>query len=181
MKAASSRCWNHGVSTGALFLAVGMIYERTPYADDRRLRRDRGPRAGVRHVPHDHHALVHRLPGTNGFIGEFAILLGAFQHSAPYAVIASIGIVLGAGYMLWLYQRIAFGTITNPHNEHLADMNVREVAAAAARGPRVHRRAHPNAAFSFMHASVSNLIQHVNAKAQVAPAVAQIITRALGN
>jgi NADH-quinone oxidoreductase subunit M len=116
------------------------------------------------------------LPGTNGFIGEFAILLGAFLHYKPYAVIASLGIILGAGYMLWLYQRVAFGKITNPHNEHLADMNMREIAAALPLVVLVFAVGlYPNAAFNVMHASVDNLIQHVNGKMQAAPAVAQTI------
>ncbi len=173
---------NHGVSTGALFLAVGIIYERT----HTRMIADYGGIAARAPVYATFLMIITLssigLPGTNGFIGEFTILLGAFQHSAPYAVIASVGIVLGAGYMLWLYQRIAFGTITNPHNEYLADMNVREAAAALPLVALVFIVGlYPNAAFSVMHASVSNLIQHVNAKAQVAPAVAQIITRVLGN
>ena len=80
-------------------------------------------------------------------------------------MIASLGIILGAGYMLWLYQRVAFGKITNPHNEHLADMNMREVAAALPLVVLVFFIGlYPNAAFSVMHVSVANLIQHVNAK-----------------
>jgi NADH-quinone oxidoreductase subunit M len=172
---------NHGVSTGALFLAVGIIYERT----HTRMIADYGGIAARVPVYATFLMIITLssigLPGTNGFIGEFTILLGAFQHSAPYAVIASIGIVLGAGYMLWLYQRIAFGTITNPHNEHLADMNVREMAAALPLVALVFIVGlYPNAAFTVMHASVSNLIQHVNAKAQVAPAVAQLLSTVMG-
>ncbi|HEY6011082.1 MAG TPA: Fe-S-binding domain-containing protein, partial [Nitrospirota bacterium] len=121
-------------------------------------------------------------PGTNGFIGEFTILLGAFLHYKPYAVIASLGIILGAGYMLWLYQRIAFGKITNPHNEHLLDMNLREVVAALPLVALVFVVGlYPNAAFGVMHASVSNLIQHMHAKAQAAPAVTQMMSTLIGN
>jgi len=173
---------NHGVSTGALFLAVGVIYERT----HTRLIADYGGIAAKVPVYAAFLLIITLssigLPSTNGFIGEFTILLGAFLHYKPYAVIASLGIILGAGYMLWLYQRIAFGKITNPHNEHLTDMNLREIAAALPLVVLVFVIGmYPNAAFGVMHASVSNLIQHVNAKVQSAPAIAQTLGTIIGN
>ena len=173
---------NHGVSTGALFLAVGVIYERT----HTRLISDYGGIAARVPVYATFLLIITLssigLPGTNGFIGEFTILLGAFLHYKPYAVIASLGIILGAGYMLWLYQRVAFGKITNPHNEHLADMNLREVAAALPLVALVFVIGlYPNAAFRMMHASAANLIQHMHAKLQSAPAVAQTIGTIVGN
>src|SRR5512139_3552659 len=173
---------NHGVSTGALFLAVGVIYERT----HTRLIADYGGIAARVPVYASFLLIITLssigLPGTNGFIGEFTILLGAFLHAKPYAVIASLGIILGAGYMLWLYQRVAFGKITNPHNEHLADMNLREVAAALPLVALVFIVGiYPNAAFGVMHTSVSNLIQHVHAKAQVLPAAIQAASALTGN
>ncbi len=173
---------NHGVSTGALFLAVGVIYERT----HTRVIADYGGIAARVPVYATFLLIITLssigLPGTNGFIGEFTILLGAFLHKKVYAVIASLGIILGAGYMLWLYQRIAFGKITNPHNEHLADMNIREVAAALPLVVLVFAIGlYPNAAFSVMHASVSNLIQHVNAKVATAPAAIQTMSTLIGN
>lgn len=67
------------------------------------------------------------LPGLNGFVGEFLILLGAFQKELWYAAVAVSGIVLGAGYMLWLYQRVMFGTVTHPENKMLKDCSRREV------------------------------------------------------
>ena len=162
---------NHGVSTGALFFGVGVIYERT----HTRVIADYGGLASKVPVYATFLLIITLssigLPGTNGFVGEFPILLGAFQYKAVYAVIASIGIILGAGYMLWLYQRVIFGTITNPHNEHLTDMNLREVVAAL---PLVFLvfaiGLYPNAAFQVMHASADNLIRHVHAKVQVLPA-----------
>ena len=167
---------NHGVSTGALFLAVGVIYERT----HTRLIADYGGIAARVPVYATFLLIITLssigLPGTNGFIGEFTILLGAFMHKKIYAVIASLGIILGAGYMLWLYQRVAFGKITNPHNEHLTDMNLREVVAALPLVVLVFFVGlYPNAAFNVMHVSAANLIQQVNAKMQTAPAVAQAI------
>jgi len=173
---------NHGVSTGALFLAVGVIYERT----HTRLIADYGGIAAKVPVYAAFLLIITLssigLPGTNGFIGEFTILLGAFLHYKPYAVIASLGIILGAGYMLWLYQRVAFGKITNPHNEHLADMNLREVAAALPLTVLVFVIGlYPNAAFGVMHASVSNLIQHMHAKVQSAQPVTQMMSTLIGN
>jgi NADH-quinone oxidoreductase subunit M len=171
---------NHGVSTGALFLAVGVIYERT----HTRMIADYGGIAAKVPVYAAFLLIITLssigLPGTNGFIGEFAILLGAFLHYKPYAVIASLGIILGAGYMLWLYQRIALGKITNPNNEHLADMNTREVIAALPLVALVFIIGlYPNAAFGVMHASVANLLQHVHAKAQGVPAIAQTLSGVL--
>jgi NADH-quinone oxidoreductase subunit M len=172
---------NHGVSTGALFLAVGIIYERT----HTRMIADYGGIAAKVPIYATFLMIITLssigLPGTNGFVGEFPILLGAFQAFAPYAVIASIGIILGAGYMLWLYQRVAFGKITNPHNEDLKDMGLREIVAALPLVILVFAVGlYPNIAFRVMHASVSNLIQHVNAKAQTLPAVVQVIGTAIG-
>jgi NADH-quinone oxidoreductase subunit M len=84
--------------------------------------------------------------------------------------------------MLWLYQRVAFGKITNPHNEHLVDMNLREIAAALPLVVLVFVLGlYPNAAFNVMHVSVSNLIQQMHAKVQAAPAAAQLLTTLIGN
>jgi NADH-quinone oxidoreductase subunit M len=119
---------NHGISTGGLFLIVGMLYERR----HTRLISEFGGLA----TPMPNFAAVYMiitlsslgLPLLNGFIGEFTILRGVFEVSFQWAAWASLGIVLGAAYLLWLYQRVMFGSITNPANEHLADMNAREYA-----------------------------------------------------
>jgi NADH-quinone oxidoreductase subunit M len=121
---------NHGISTGALFLIVGIVYERR----HTRLISDYG---GLSHIMPVYATvfLVMTLssigmPGLNGFIGEFLILMGTF--AAPglriYAALAVIGIVLGAAYMLWLYQRVMFGKLENPLNKTLPDLNMRELA-----------------------------------------------------
>ena len=119
---------NHGVSTGALFLIVGVIYERR----HTRLISEFGGLASRMPV----YAAVFLimtmssigLPGLNGFIGEFMILMGTFPVSWLWTAVAATGIVLGAGYMLWLYQRVMFGQLTNPANESLKDLTVREFA-----------------------------------------------------
>src|SRR5512139_498155 len=172
---------NHGVSTGALFFGVGVIYERT----HTRVIADYGGLASKVPVYATFFMIITLssigLPGTNGFVGEFTILLGAFQHKAIYAVISSIGIILGAGYMLWLYQRVIFGKVTNPHNEHLADKNFREITAALPLVILVFVIGlYPNAAFQVMHASADNLIKHVNAKVQVLPAALQAASTLTG-
>jgi len=68
------------------------------------------------------------LPGLNGFVGEFLILIGAFRTSPWAAAAGSLGIVLGAVYLLWMFQRVMFGPLDNPANQKLADLNARELA-----------------------------------------------------
>jgi NADH-quinone oxidoreductase subunit M len=68
------------------------------------------------------------LPGTNGFIGEFLILLGSWKTSPGLTAIATLGVIFGAVYMLWMFQRVMFGPITNPENEKLKDLSFREMA-----------------------------------------------------
>jgi len=117
---------NHGISTGALFLIVGMIYERR----HTRLIADFGGVSKKMPIFAAFFMIVTLssigLPGTNGFVGEFTILLGTFKSNVVYAVIAAVGIILAAIYMLWMYQRIMFGKVTNSENEKLKDLNLRE-------------------------------------------------------
>jgi NADH-quinone oxidoreductase subunit M len=117
---------NHGVSTGALFLIVGMIYERR----HTRMISDFGGLASVMPVFSAIFLIVTLssigLPLTNGFIGEFLILLGTFKANVWYGVIASTGVVLSACYMLWMYQRVIYGKVTRPENQNLKDLTVRE-------------------------------------------------------
>ena len=68
------------------------------------------------------------LPGLNGFVGEFLILLGTFEYQRFFAVLAASGIILGAVYMLWMYQRVMYGEITHEENRHLSDLSPREIA-----------------------------------------------------
>lgn len=119
---------NHGISTGALFLIVGIVYER-------RHTREISEYGGLSKTMPVYAAVFLimtmssiGLPTLNGFIGEILILQGIFVVSKWWAAVAATGIVLGAAYMLWLYQRTMFGTIDNPKNEGLADLNMRELA-----------------------------------------------------
>ena len=117
---------NHGVSTGALFLLVGMIYERR----HTRLIDEFGGLAKVMPVFSAVFLIVTLssigLPLTNGFVGEFLILLGTFKANVWYAVIAASGVILSACYMLWMYQRVIYGKITRKENEGLKDLSIRE-------------------------------------------------------
>jgi len=118
---------NHGVSTGALFLLVGMVYERR----HTRLIADFGGLARVMPVFAVFFMIVAlssiALPGTNGFVGEFLILLGTFRSNPVYAVLGATGVIWGAAYMLWMFQRVMFGPVTKPENEGLSDLSPREV------------------------------------------------------
>ncbi len=117
---------NHGVSTGALFLLVGIVYERR----HNRMIAEYGGLAKVMPLYAMFFLVITMssigLPTLNGFIGEFLILIGAYQHSWVWALFAASGIVLGAAYMLWMYQRVFFGELTNEKNKDLADLNRRE-------------------------------------------------------
>src|SRR5437773_3193470 len=119
---------NHGLSTGALFLIVGMLYERR----HTRLIADYG---GLWTVVPAMSALFLivclsslGLPGLNGFVGEFLILVGAFQVHRLAAVLATAGIIFAAVYLLWMYQRVIFGDITHEANRRLPDLSAREWA-----------------------------------------------------
>ncbi|MBF8297582.1 MAG: nuoM [candidate division NC10 bacterium] len=118
---------NHGLSTGALFLIVGLIYDRR----HTRLISELGGLSKQMPVYATLFAIIMLssmgLPGLNGFIGEFLILVGAFKVNYLWAAFAVSGIVLGAAYMLWLYQRTMFGPLENPKNAALQDLSPREM------------------------------------------------------
>src|SRR5687768_8033582 len=115
---------NHGISTGALFLLVGMIYERR----HTRLIADYGGLAKQMPVYATFFLITALssmgLPALNGFVGEFTILLGAANRNIWWGVAAALGIVLGAAYLLWLYQRVFWGPLDNPKNRELVDMTL---------------------------------------------------------
>jgi len=117
---------NHGIYSGALFLLVGIIYER-------RHTRNVAEFGGLSHVMPGYAAVFLSmvmtaigLPLLCVFISEFLSLRGAFEANPMWAAWGALGIILNAGYMLWLYQRMFFGTIDNPKNEKLIDLSTRE-------------------------------------------------------
>ena len=118
---------NHGLSTGALFLIVGMIYER-------RHTKKIAEFGGIAKVMPVFAAFFMLatlssigLPLLNGFVGEFLILLGAFEFNYVYAALGATGIILGAVYMLMAYQKVMFGPLDKPENKILKDLNLREI------------------------------------------------------
>jgi NADH-quinone oxidoreductase subunit M len=117
---------NHGVSTGALFLLVGMLYDRR----HTRLISEFGGLATALPVYSTFFLIVTLsslgLPMLNGFVGEFLIIVGAFHVKVVYAALAAVGVVLAAVYLLWMYQRVFFGEVTNEKNRKLLDCDLRE-------------------------------------------------------
>jgi len=122
---------NHGLSTGALFLLVGIIYERTHT-------REISEYGGIAKIVPIYVTFLMiaslssiGLPGLNGFVGEFLILLGSFKSAVLdswwYTVFAASGVIFAAVYLLWMYQRVVFGEVKNPKMNELTDMNKREM------------------------------------------------------
>jgi NADH-quinone oxidoreductase subunit M len=120
---------NHGISTGALFMLVGFIYDRR----HTRLIADFGGLAQPMPVYYNLFLLIMLssvgLPALNGFVGEFMILIGTFQTHALLAVIATLGVILAAVYLLYMFRRVFFGEITHEENRHLPDLVPRELVA----------------------------------------------------
>ncbi len=118
---------NHGISTGALFLLIGMIYER-------KHSRMIASYGGIARVVPMFAALLTfvslssiGLPGTNGFIGEFLVLIGSFEGYPVLTTIAATGVIFAAAYLLWAIQRILFNPLDKKENEHIPDLNWREI------------------------------------------------------
>jgi len=151
---------SHGIVSAALFLCVGVVYDRMHTLMIAR-----------------YGGLVHRmpvyafifmvftlasigLPGTSGFVGELLSLVGAFQASTWVAFLATTGVILGAAYMLWLYRRIVFGELTRDDLKTIFDVTPREIAVFA---PLVvlalWMGIYPSAFLTPMSASVANLIE----------------------
>ncbi len=118
---------NHGFSTGALFLIVGMLYERR----HTRLISEFGGLAKVMPVLFTFFLITTLssigLPGLNGFVGEFLILVGSWQNNIYLTMLAATGVILAAIYMLWMFQRMMFGEVKNPKNKNLKDLSLREI------------------------------------------------------
>jgi NADH-quinone oxidoreductase subunit M len=173
---------NHGLSTGALFLVVGMLYERR---HTRSIAEFGGlwktlPALSVLFLIVCLSSLG--LPGLNGFVGEFLILLGTFQVDRTLAVLATSGIIFAAVYLLWMYQRVFFGVITKEANRRLPDLSAREWAILL---PIllliVWIGVYPASFTGTTEASVQALIAQVQTKAAAAPAsalwVPAVVTR----
>jgi len=153
---------NHGLSTGGLFLVVGMLYER-------RHTKAISEFGGLAHVMPVYATFTlilflasMGLPLLNGFIGEFMILQGAYSANRVWAYWAVSGVVLGAAYLLWLYQRVFWGKLTHEENRHLKDVGVREVATLA---PLVALclwiGVYPKPFLEFLHAPLGRLAETI--------------------
>jgi NADH-quinone oxidoreductase subunit M len=155
---------NHGITTGALFLCVGIIYERTHS-------RELAAASGIgRVMPIYVTALTVfglsslAFPGTNSFVGEFLILAGGFTFSPTLAALTIPGVVLGAAYMLRMLQRIIWGGTDNPDSSHLVDLNVRETATLTLLVVFVLWIGLSPAPFTdVLHVSVDHLLEQVRA------------------
>jgi NADH-quinone oxidoreductase subunit M len=166
---------NHGIITGALFLSVGVIYDRTHT-------RQIADYGGVASVMPLYSSLFIvftlasiGLPSTNGFIGEFLIILGGFTANQWAGVLAATGIIIGAGYMLWLYQRVFFME-TNPKVAGLHDMDAREIITLLPMVALIFWIGiYPDTFLGFLHKSVEHLIERVNTGGVHGPAIASTI------
>jgi len=165
LQGASYQMLAHGVSTGALFCLVGMLSDRR---HTRLISEFGGLKKGMPRFTAV--ALIITLssiglPGMNGFIGEFLIMLGAFKWDPRFVVIAALGVILSAVYMLWMFQRVFYGKVTNDHNLGLPDLSIREWVilgplAAAAIGMGVA----PNVFLKPMEPAIQRLVDRVQAR-----------------
>lgn len=167
---------SHGFISAALFLCVGVVYDRT----HSRLIASYG-------------GLVHRmpkyafvfmvfalgavgLPGTSGFVGEFLTLVGAFQVNTWVALLATTGIILAVAYMLWLYRRVIFGQLTREELRTIVDLNPREVAIFAPLVVAVIAMGvYPDPFFKVLHASVTNLIAQAGGAPEAIGLAAELV------
>jgi NADH-quinone oxidoreductase subunit M len=168
---------SHGIVSAALFLVVGVVYDRIHS-------REIAAYGGLVHrMPN--YAVVFMvftmaavgLPGTSGFVGEFLVLAGAFQDSTWVAALATLGIILGAGYMLYLYRRVIFGPLVKDNLRKIMDLEPREIAIFA---PLVFlvfwMGIYPSSFLNVMDASVANLLQNMES-ARVAAEAASVAAR----
>ena len=159
---------SHGIISAALFLCVGVIYERM---HTREIKRYGGivevmPKYSIIFMIFTLGALG--LPGTTGFIGEFLILMGAFKDNFLVAVIASLGVILGAAYMLWLYKRVVFGELINEDLKNLVDLNKSEIIILTLLAiPSLYFGFYPEPLINTVEVSVSNLIDNYNANLEI--------------
>jgi NADH-quinone oxidoreductase subunit M len=163
---------NHGLSTGALFLLVGVLYDRK----HTRMIEDYGGIAKVMPLYASLFMLVTLssigVPGFNGFVGEFLILLGTFQSNVTYGVLGTVGVILAAVYLLWMYQRVFYGKIVHADNEKLRDCTAREAFVLIALIVFIILiGVYPDPFLSRMEPSLKAVLDQVTASAAAVPAV----------
>ncbi len=163
---------NHGLSTGALFLIVGMIYDRrhTRMIDDFGGLWKQMPIFSAFFLVVTLSSIG--LPGLNGFVGEFLILLGAFKTVPLWTAGAATGVVLGAIYMLWMFRRVVLGPLSRPENQKLKDIGVREIVILAPILALIlFMGIYPQPFLSRMKPSVELIIQRVESKKEATPLI----------
>ena len=160
---------SHGLVSAALFLCVGVVYDRI----HSRLISTYGGIVSI--MPK--YALLFMiftlaaigLPGTTGFVGEFLILIGAFKKSFLVAILASLGVILGAAYMLWLYKRVVFGQLINKDLLKMLDLNKSEIFILSSLAiPILFFGFYPEPLLNTINVSISNLIETYNYKISLA-------------
>jgi NADH-quinone oxidoreductase subunit M len=169
---------NHGVSTGALFLLVGMIYERR----HTRMIEDYGGIAKVVPIFATILTIVSLssigVPGTNGFIGEFLVLVGSYKTQPVASVISATAVIFAAAYLLWALQRIIYNKLSKPENETIKDLNWREIGLLV---PLliaiVWMGVYPKPVLEKTEAAARRLVTYVEASANTAPAAASNTAR----
>jgi len=162
MEGAIIQMISHGFISGALFLCVGVLY-------DRMHSRQIADYGGVVNTMPVFAALFmlfamanSGLPGTSGFVGEFMVIMGAVKANVWYAVAAATTLVFGAAYTLWMYKRVIFGAVANHHVADLADLNAREVLVLGLLALAVLvMGVWPNPFAEVLHTSVNDLLNHV--------------------
>ena len=163
---------NHGLSTGALFLIVGMIYERrhTRMIDDFGGLWKQMPIFSAFFLVVTLSSIG--LPGLNGFVGEFLILLGSFQASPFWTAGAASGVVLGAIYMLWMFRRVIFGPLSRPENQNLKDIGAREIAILIPILILIFFMGiYPRPFLARMQPAVERIIQRIESKKEAIPLI----------
>ncbi len=154
---------SHGLVSAALFLSVGVVYDRM----HSRLIKTYG---GIVSIIPKYSVLFMLfvlaslgLPGTSGFIGEFLILMGAFKDNFLVAVIASIGVILGAAYILWMYKRVVFGKLVNSDLKQMVDLNKSELfILSSLAAPILFFGFYPEPLINTIEVSISDLIKMYN-------------------
>src|SRR5687768_2300998 len=162
---------NHGISTGALFFLIGMIYER-------RHTRMIDAYGGIARVAPLFATLLTivslssiGVPGTNGFVGEFLVLLGSFRTHPILAVVSATAVIFAAAYLLWAIQRILFNALDKPENRHIPDLNGRELALMVPLiAGIIWLGVHPQPVLDRMEGAATRFVQHVETRASRAMA-----------
>ena len=162
LQGASLQMISHGVSTGGLFLLVGMLYERR----HTRLIEDFGGLGAIMPIFGGIFLIVTLsslgLPGLNGFVGEFLVLIGSFTAHRLWAVIGALGVILAAVYLLWAYQRVWHGPVVKEENKHILDLDCREkLVIAPILAMIVLIGVYPKPFLDRMGPSLSNVVQRV--------------------